>query len=317
MKNLLLLLIIFSSMAVFGQSITLSPNISGTTTEGKLYYDNGTHLFRYWNGAAWTNLASGGGVVAPLFLTSTSAATITGENSGGAYPSTGTYIGVLGNATQRYPSYSTTVGVKGENHDSGYAHNYGVWGEHFSDGRGVYGKSALGTGVYGSGAIGGYFTSTSNYALITEVGYVGIGTITPTAKLDVAGKVKILESTDDVAVDATNSSATNPTMKATNNTNLGPAIDIMGGIKVSGTNKAAFKVVTSAIYISTNKFGILNTTMANASNDILVITYEYTGGSYLNKQFASSWNGGNWEIHLTDGSAMPVGITFNILVIKQ
>lgn len=121
------------------------------------------------------------------------------------------------------------------------------------------------------------------------------------------------------AIEATNSSSSNATIKATNSTDLGIAIELVGGIKVSGgfKPKAAFKVVTSSTYIAGNKFGILSTTMANAATDILIVTYEYTGPPYLNKQFATYWNGGNWEIHLTDSSAMPVGITFNILVIKQ
>jgi hypothetical protein len=108
-----------------------------------------------------------------------------------------------------------------------------------------------------------------------------------------------------------------PTVKIENaSSGNANALELNGGLKVSG-RKTAFKITTSATYISGNKFGILNTTMANASTDILIVTYEYTGGSYLNKQFATYWNGGNWEIHLTDGSAMPVGITFNVLVIKQ
>jgi hypothetical protein len=193
----------------------------------------------------------------------------------------------------------------------------GVYG--FSNlGRGVFGSSSSGTGVIGSSAsgTGGTFTSTFGYALTTGTGNVGIGTATPAAKLEVAGQAKINNGSN-ISVDASNSSSINPTIKVANATNLATAIEIQGGIKVSGTNKAAFKVVTSATYIAGNKFGILNSTMANASNDILIVTYEYTSGVYLNKQFATSWNGGNWEIHLTDGSAMPVGITFNILVIKQ
>jgi len=175
-----------------------------------------------------------------------------------------------------------------------------------------------GVGIVGSSVtgIGGSFSSASGYALITGSGNVGIGTNTPTAKLEVAGQTKVNNSAN-TSIDASNSSGSNPTVKITNNTNLGPAIDLTGGIRVSGTNKTAFKIVTSATFIIGNKFGIVNTTMANASTDILLVTYEYTGGTYLNKQFATFWNGSNWEIHLTDGSAMPTGITFNVLVIKQ
>jgi hypothetical protein len=120
------------------------------------------------------------------------------------------------------------------------------------------------------------------------------------------------------ALDTRNNSASFATARfVNNNISFGNAIELEGGIRVIGTNKAAFKIVTSAPFIAANKFGIQNTTLANASTDILYVTNEYTGGSYLNKQFATFWNGGNWEIHLTDGTAMPVGITFNVLVIKQ
>ena len=181
----------------------------------------------------------------------------------------------------------------------------------------VIGDAKGGAGVVGfsTTGVGGKFSSSSGYALVTDLGNVGIGTPTPTAKLDVNGQAKVFNGSGST-VDASNSSASNPTVRIVNNTNLGSAIDLTGGLKVSGTNKTAFKVVTGP-FISGNKSGIVNTSMANAATDILIVTYEYTGGSYLNKQFATFWNGGNWEIHLTDGTAMPSGITFNVLVIKQ
>jgi hypothetical protein len=58
--------ILFGMVLFFGetkaQSITITPTSAGTNTEGKLYYDNATHSFQFWNGTTFINLgnASGG-----------------------------------------------------------------------------------------------------------------------------------------------------------------------------------------------------------------------------------------------------------------
>jgi hypothetical protein len=126
------------------------------------------------------------------------------------------------------------------------------------------------------------------------------------------------------ALRATNGSSTDATISVANNTNLGTALDITGGIKVSGTNKAAFKIVSEGgvgtnIYI--NQLIIPNTSLANNINDILIITHNYGAGATNNftKPCGVFWEAGTstWRIYVEDGSAMPVGITFNVLVIKQ
>lgn len=248
------------------------------------------------------------------FSSASGHALITGSGNVGIGTNTpATKLHIFSNSNNSELTYAenggtgNAIGVKGSVTNIS-ASGVGVYGTHAGGGKGIQGESNSG--------IGGYFSSTSGYALITANGNVGIGTNTPTAKLEVAGQTKVNNSAN-TSIDASNSSGSNPTVKITNNTNLGPAIDLTGGIRVSGTNKTAFKIVTSGTFIIGNKFGIVNTTMANASTDILLVTYEYTGGTYLNKQFATFWNGSNWEIHLTDGSAMPTGITFNVLVIKQ
>ena len=98
--------------------------------------------------------------------------------------------GIVGKATSLNPT-SDNKGISGENHSTN-TYGYGVFGEHYGYGTAVYGLSAAGKGVHGySGeGIGGYFTSTSGYALITEAGKVGIGTTAPTAKMDIKGSVK-------------------------------------------------------------------------------------------------------------------------------
>jgi hypothetical protein len=296
---------------------------------------------------------------------------VKGVSSPNSFGSSG--IGVLG--------FSNYIGVEGES-TNGY-------GGYFLATTGTAGGFSSTSGTAGSftstSGNAGYFTSSSGNALITGSGKVGIGTSSPSAKLEVysspasGATTAAITGTNDygtgtlsigvygvasntsplppapslstvgvygnnmstnangigvfgyhagggigvrgtsangIAGSFNNASASKATVSITNAVDLANALDITGGIKVSGTNKAAFKVVTGP-FIAGNKSGILNTTMANASTDILIVTYEYTGGSYLNKQFATFWNGGNWEIHLTDSSAMPVGITFNVLVIKQ
>lgn len=219
-------------------------------------------------------------------------------------------------------------------------------------------------------------------------GNVGIGTPTPTAKLDVTGQVKIQDGTQGASkiltsdanglaswqelvpysksatnastllgltntgtgkagefvisnasnsnnalnaitngtgntLYATNSSSTVAAARLVNSTNLGNAVEIEGGIKVSGTNKAAFKITTNTAgggNTSGNILTIPNTTLANNINDILIVTHNYSpNNTYLNKACGVFWNNitSNWAIYLEDTSAMPHNVTFNVLVIKQ
>ncbi|MCP9746910.1 hypothetical protein [Lacihabitans sp. CS3-21] len=126
------------------------------------------------------------------------------------------------------------------------------------------------------------------------------------------------------AIFATNNSSINPTINVVNNTNLGNALDISGGIKVSGTNKAAFKIVSTGgplTNIFLNQLIIPNTSLANHIDDIVMITHNYGGSSTNNfvKPCGVYWEPGTstWRIYVEDGTAMPLGITFNVLVIKQ
>lgn len=100
-------------------------------------------------------------------------------------------------------SSNISTGILGSSSaGTGYA---GVTGIGYNGAKGIEGRgNASSTAGYfestGSGLAGffrsntgdaGYFTSAAGYALITDQGNVGIGTLTPTAKLEVNGQLKI------------------------------------------------------------------------------------------------------------------------------
>lgn len=137
-------------------------------------------------------------------------------------------------------------------------------------------------------------------------------------------------SGSNIAIMATNGSPTQPVAQLVNlsgGTALNligtTAMNITGAIKVSGTPsfRPAFTIVSVAGNIFSNQVIIPNTTLANNSNDILIITHNFGSGliGNYNKIVGVYWDGGtsSWRIYNEDSSAMPVGVTFNILVIKQ
>ena len=101
----------------------------------------------------------------------------------------GTYSGVMANL-QGSGIFGVFSGT-GPNVNS--ESSSGILGIGINSASGVIGRSTTGLGVSGSseGGIGGSFSSISGYALLTGTGNVGIGTPTPTAKLDVAGFTKL------------------------------------------------------------------------------------------------------------------------------
>jgi hypothetical protein len=187
--------------------------------------------------------------------------------------------------------------------------NRGVWGRGLTTGDGVYGDATTGNAVRGEASTtgtGGYFRSVTGEAIDASTG-------------------------NNFAIRADNNSASTATgsffnlalgtgVKIIGGAN---ALDITGGIKVSGgaTNKAAFKIQAAAGDIFLNQLIIPNTTLANNITDIVMITHNYGAGATNNfvKPCGVYWEAGTstWRIYVEDGSAMPVGITFNILVIKQ
>ena len=137
-------------------------------------------------------------------------------------------------------------------------------------------------------------------------------------------------SSTNMAISAGNGSATIPVAQFVNlsggtalNLIATTAINITGAIKVSGgaAFRPAFTIVSTGANIFANQVIIPNTTLANSSNDILIITHACGSGAICNynKAVGVYWDGGtsSWRIYAEDSTPMPVGVTFNILVIKQ
>lgn len=92
-----------------------------------------------------------------------------------------------------------------------------------------------------------------------------------------------------------------------------------GFMKVSGASKTAFTITATG---GNSSGHILNLSYANqASTDILIVTHNYnpSGGpsAYHNYNVGVYWNGGNWTIYNENTSIPILGISFNVLVIKQ
>lgn len=126
---------------------------------------------------------------------------------------------------------------------------------------GVYGVSDLGRGVSGisTSGFGGYFESFSGYALITGTGNVGIGTSTPTAKLEVAGYSKLGDD------------ATAPKIKIKKITDVGPAIN--GNKPIAHGIADASKILSIQIFM---EYGATpSSTKTIPPNYTLISGYEY------------------------------------------
>lgn len=180
-------LLSLASITIFGQSITLTPNNSGVNTEGRMYYDNVTKEFRYWNGSVYAPVGGSGG-------------------SGGSWALSGLNL------------YSTNAGNVGVGTDTPNSkltirHN-------FSNLLSLQNTSALGSGVtnsisfggtnYTTGVISTIGTSTSaarmgfltGYSFtggisslqerlsIANNGNVGVGQTNPQSTLDVGGSIR-------------------------------------------------------------------------------------------------------------------------------
>lgn len=207
--------------------------------------------------------------------------------------------------------------------------NRGVWGRGLTTGDGVYGDATTGRGIYGvtsSTGIGVFGNATAGGTGVQGISISGNGGYFQ------SDSYRGLEATSlsNYAILASNNSATVPVAQLANLSGgigleviAATALKITGAIKVAGGINAqpAFKIVSVVGNIFLNQLIIPTTTQANNINDIVMITHNYGAGATNNfvKPCGVYWEPGtsSWRIFVEDGTAMPVGITFNVMVIKQ
>ncbi|MEA5461831.1 hypothetical protein VB796_22365 [Arcicella sp. LKC2W] len=315
-----------SGDGIIGYANKINPTVNTSGVIGRNQSNNGIGYgvqgVHVGSGAGVSGVSSfGDGIIAETgatFVSGKAAVQAIGGNARGVRASsTTTAIEGFGDATGVWGMSIAGTGTYGATNSF-----RGVWGRGLTTGDGVYGDASTGKGVYGKSTssglgvlgesvsgVGGYFTSNSG-----DAGYFQ----------STSGKGLTATSSSGSAIYADNTSAIAPVAQFVNlsgGTALSviaqTALDIAGGIRVSGaaSTKAAFKITTSASNTSGNVLTIPNTTLANNSTDILLVTHAF--GTYLNKPFGVYWTGASWGIYVEDSTAMPIGTIFNVLVIKQ
>jgi hypothetical protein len=103
----------------------------------------------------------------------------------------------------------------------------------------------------------------------------------------------------------------------------GVALEISGGIKVSGTTKAAFIHVTTAANKPEAAVTCIDHPLTNNKpSAILIITQNFGSSGVYNKEAVGVYyrpSSNNWCIfnQAPSAAAMPIGATFNVLVFNQ
>lgn len=214
---------------------------------GKASLSCSTNQIAKWNGSAWacaadsnTTYTAGMGLnlagttfnaVVPFSLTGSVASPngiINGSNSGTGYGVYGVNTasnnyGGIGSSLYGVYGYGSGVnsGVYGTNvngHFGNLGHaTYGVYGQSSNGNVGGLGSGSY--GVYGTSGSGtaAYFSSTSGYGLIVDSGNTGIGTSTPSERLEVGGNVKITSSEPFLILNDTSYDGIRPRIRFMNN----------------------------------------------------------------------------------------------------
>lgn len=314
---------------------TTQRNAMPAITDGLMIYNTTTAEIEVYRGFLGWQTASRMGVPFNVSDSDASNGIIQGTNTGTgdaikgvavlgigvrAYGVTGVYAD--GTTTGVFGSTAGGTGVFGRSNT-----NRGVWGRGLTTGDGVYGDALTGKGVYGltsssgTGVYGDAVVGTGN-AVQGEAnsGYGGYFR-------SVSGTGLAAISSSSYGIYAENTSATIPVAQFANLSGgigleliASTALKVTGAIKVTGgiTAQPAFKIVSSAGNTAGHVLTIPNTTLANNTNDILIVTHNYSPtGIYLTKPYGVYWTGTNWTIFIEDFTAMAVGTAFNVLVIKQ
>jgi trimeric autotransporter adhesin len=275
--------------------------------EGLIVFDTNTKSNWYFNGSSWVNDVPGAALTLPFSAIQNFNGRLFEITNSNASPSS---------ATLNSNNTGAGVAILGLNSGTGYAGQFSnnssstvasLISQTYGSGPAFEGRAGF-LGSAGRFEVG--VASNSNTALLALT--YGDGNAITGRSYGVGN-----------AIEAINNSITNPTLVAQNQSTNGLALELQGGIKVSGTanQKTAFKIVSNAANININQLRIPNTTVANNINDILIITHNYGTGATNNftKACGVYWDAGfsEWRIYVEDSSAMPVGITFNVLVIKQ
>lgn len=181
---------------------------------------------------------------------------------------------------------ASSVGVRGEVNSTGV----GVSGAAGSAGIGVEGRSPGGLGVGVRGVIDGTGWGVQGISNSVGIGVEGLATVAGGA--GVSAKSNVASAT---------------------------ALLVDGSIAVQG-NKPAFVHTATAGNINVSRTTLDNPMINGDPNAILTVTpVSNDGDPFINSPIGVSYDSvaGRWRIFRADGSNMPVGAKFNVLVIKQ